>query len=79
MWLACRKQLHRLGFNYGTEKYLMLLWPRYWLSCPACSDAAGNHEIGFGADVCRYGSTFPAYVLAGAALAAIWCAFVSIR
>jgi hypothetical protein len=55
------------------------LWPRYWLSCPACSDAAGNHEIGFGADVCRYGSTFLANVLAGAALAAIWGAFVSVR
>jgi hypothetical protein len=45
--------------------------------------AAGNHEIGsFGADMCRYGRTFcdsPAYVLAGAILAAIWGAFVSIR
>jgi hypothetical protein len=45
--------------------------------------AAGNNEIGsFGADVCRYGSTFcdnPVYVLAGAALAAIWGAFVSVR
>jgi hypothetical protein len=45
--------------------------------------AAGNHEIGsFGADMCRYGRTFcdsPAYVLAGAILAAIWGAFVSVR
>ena len=45
--------------------------------------AAGHHEIGsFGADVCRYGSTFcdsPVYVLAGAGLAAVWGAFVSIR
>lgn len=44
--------------------------------------AAGQHEIGgFSADVCRYGSTFcdsPAYVLAGAGLAAIWGKFVSI-
>lgn len=45
--------------------------------------AAGQHEIGsFGADVCRYGSTFcenPVYVLAGAGLAAAWGKFVSIR
>jgi hypothetical protein len=45
--------------------------------------AAGHHEIGsYSADVCRYGSTFcdsPAYVLAGAILAGIWGAFVSIR
>ena len=45
--------------------------------------AAGHHEIGsFSADVCRYGSTFcdsPVYVLTGAALAAVWGAFVSIR
>lgn len=45
--------------------------------------AAGNNEIGsLGADVCRYGGTFcdnPVYVLAGAALAAIWGAFVSVR
>jgi hypothetical protein len=45
--------------------------------------AAGQHEIGsFGADVCRYGSTFcenPVYVLAGAGLAAVWGKFVSIR
>jgi hypothetical protein len=44
--------------------------------------AAGQHEIGsFSADVCRYGSTFcdsPAYVLAGAGLAAAWGKFVSI-
>jgi len=43
--------------------------------------AAGQHEIGsFGADVCRYGGTFcenPAYVLAGAGLAAAWGKFVS--
>jgi hypothetical protein len=45
--------------------------------------AAGQHEIGsFGADMCRYGSTFcdnPVYVLAGAGLAAAWGTFVSIR
>jgi hypothetical protein len=45
--------------------------------------AAGNHEIGsFGVDMCRYGRTFcdsPIYVLAGAVLAAIWGAFVSVR
>ena len=45
--------------------------------------AAGQHEIGsLGADMCRYGSTFcdsPSYVLAGAILAALWGAFVSVR
>jgi hypothetical protein len=45
--------------------------------------AAGHQEIGsLGVEMCRYGSTFcdnPAYVLAGAILAAIWGAFVSIR
>ena len=45
--------------------------------------AAGHHEIGsWSADVCRYGSTFcdsPAYVLAGAVLAALWGGFVSVR
>jgi hypothetical protein len=45
--------------------------------------AAGHHEIGsLGVEMCRYGSTFcdsPIYVLAGAALAALWAAFVSIR
>jgi hypothetical protein len=45
--------------------------------------AAGNHEIGsLGVDMCRYGGTFcdsPVYVLAGAILAALWGAFVSIR
>jgi hypothetical protein len=44
---------------------------------------ASHHEIGgFGADVCRYGSTFcdnPVYVLTGAGLAAVWGKFVSIR
>jgi hypothetical protein len=79
MTLACRKQLHRLGFNYGTEKYLMFFVAALLDVLSGLSDAAGNHEIGFGADVCRYGSTFPAYVLAGAALAAIWGAFVSVR
>jgi hypothetical protein len=35
-----------------------------------------------GVEMCRYGSTFcdhPIYVLAGAALAALWATFVSIR
>lgn len=45
--------------------------------------AAGQHEIGtLGTEMCRYGSTFcrsPAYVLAGAILAALWGAFVSVR
>ncbi len=45
--------------------------------------AAGHHEIGsLGVEMCRYGSTFcenPFYVLVGAALAAIWATFVSIR
>ena len=45
--------------------------------------AAGHHEIGsVGVEMCRYGRTFcnsPAYVLAGAILAALWGAFVSIR
>jgi hypothetical protein len=45
--------------------------------------AAGHHEIGsWSADVCQYGSAFcerPAYVLAGAILAALWGGFVSIR
>jgi hypothetical protein len=45
--------------------------------------AAGNNEIGnLGVQMCLYGSSFcdhPSYVLAGAILAAIWAAFVSIR
>ncbi len=45
--------------------------------------AAGHHEIGsLGVEMCRYGSTFcenPVYVLVGAALAAVWATFVSIR
>jgi hypothetical protein len=45
--------------------------------------AAGNSEIGhLGVQMCEYGSTFcdhPSYVLAGAILAGIWAAFVSIR
>jgi hypothetical protein len=45
--------------------------------------AAGQHEIGgVGVEMCRYGSTFcdsPAYILAGAVLAAIWGKFVSVR
>jgi len=45
--------------------------------------AAGHQEIGsFGADMCRYGSTFcdnPVYVLTGAGLAAAWGSFVSVR
>ncbi len=45
--------------------------------------AAGHHEIGsLGVEMCRYGSTFcdnPFYVLVGAALAAVWATFVSIR
>ena len=45
--------------------------------------AASHHEIGtLGVEMCRYGSTFcnsPVYVLAGAILAALWGAFVSVR
>jgi len=45
--------------------------------------AAGHHEIGsFGVQMCQYGSTLcenPIYVLAGAVLAALWGAFVSVR
>ncbi len=45
--------------------------------------AAGHHEVGsLGPEMCRYGSTFcesPVYVLAGAILAALWGAFVSVR
>jgi hypothetical protein len=45
--------------------------------------AADQHEIGgLGVEMCRYGSTFcdhPIYVLAGAILAALWGAFVSVR
>jgi hypothetical protein len=45
--------------------------------------AAGQHELGsFGADICRYGSTFcynPVYLLVGALLAAAWGGLVSIR
>jgi hypothetical protein len=45
--------------------------------------AASYHEIGtLGVEMCRYGSTFcnsPVYVLAGAILAALWGAFVSVR
>ena len=45
--------------------------------------AASGHEIGsVGVEMCRYGRTFcdsPFYVLAGAGLAAVWGAFVSVR
>ena len=45
--------------------------------------AAAQHEIGsLGVEMCRYGSTFcdnSVYVLAGAVLAALWGAFVSVR
>jgi hypothetical protein len=45
--------------------------------------AASHHEIGsLGVDMCRYGGAFcdnPVYVLAGAILAALWGAFVSVR
>jgi hypothetical protein len=45
--------------------------------------AAGHQEIGtLGVEMCRYGSAFcssPIYVLAGAVLAALWGAFVSVR
>lgn len=45
--------------------------------------SAGHHELGqFGADVCRHGRTFcdnPVVVFTGAALAAAWGMFVSIK
>jgi hypothetical protein len=45
--------------------------------------SAGRHELGqFGADVCSYGGAFcdsPVIVFTGAALAAAWGMFVSIR
>jgi hypothetical protein len=45
--------------------------------------SAGRHELGsFGADVCSYGGTFcdsPVVVFTGAALAAAWGMFVSIK
>ncbi|MFB6463303.1 hypothetical protein [Bradyrhizobium tunisiense] len=45
--------------------------------------SASRHELGqFGSDVCRYGSTFcdnPVVLFTGAALAAAWGMFVSIK
>ena len=45
--------------------------------------SAGRHELGsFGADVCSYGGTLcdsPAIVFTGAALAAAWGMFVSVK
>ena len=45
--------------------------------------SAGHHELGqFGADVCTYGSAFcdhPTVVFTGAALAAAWGMFVSVK
>ena len=45
--------------------------------------SASHHELGqFGSDVCRYGSAFcdnPVVVFTGAALAAAWGMFVSIK
>jgi hypothetical protein len=45
--------------------------------------SAGHHELGqFGANVCSYGGPFcdnPAVVFTGAALAAAWGMFVSIK
>jgi hypothetical protein len=45
--------------------------------------AASHHEIGsLGVTMCQYGSSFctnPLIVLVGAALAAAWGAFVSVR
>ena len=45
--------------------------------------SAGHHELGqFGADVCRHGRTFcdnSVVVFTGAALAAAWGMFVSIK
>ena len=45
--------------------------------------SAGRHELGsFGADVCSYGGAFcdrPLVVFTGAALAAAWGMFVSIK
>jgi hypothetical protein len=45
--------------------------------------AAGHSEMGSaGVEMCRYGVTFcnnPIYVLAAAAIAAVWGRFVSVR
>ena len=45
--------------------------------------AAGHHELGsFSGDVCRYGGAFcdnPLIVFSGAALAAAWGMFVSVK
>ena len=45
--------------------------------------AANNHEIGsLSVTMCTYGPMFcdhPVYLLAGAGLAAVWGAFVSVR
>lgn len=45
--------------------------------------AAGHHELGsVGVEICRIGGTFcdnPLYILAGAVLAVVWGAFVSVR
>ncbi|QPF93745.1 hypothetical protein [Bradyrhizobium commune] len=45
--------------------------------------SASHHELGqFGADVCSYGSAFcdsPIIVFTGAALAAAWGMFVSVK
>lgn len=45
--------------------------------------SANHHELGqFGADVCSYGGSFcdnPVVLFAGAALAAAWGMFVSIK
>lgn len=45
--------------------------------------SASRHELGqFGADVCRYGGTFcdnPVVLFTGAALAAAWGMFVSVK
>jgi hypothetical protein len=45
--------------------------------------AAGHDEMGSaGVEMCRYGGTFcnnPIYVLAAAAIAAVWGRFVSVR
>lgn len=45
--------------------------------------SAGRHELGqLGADVCRYGGAFcdnPVLVFTGAALAAAWGMFVSVK
>jgi hypothetical protein len=78
------------GYAVACDSMIIPLWERLMYFVAAVLAvlaglfyAAGNNEIGnLGVQMCLYGSSFcdhPSYVLAGAILAAIWAAFVSIR